>query len=258
MIHDEQWSSRCYSLSDSGEYISLKEFDGGVAWAAHVHADGLRFLKIFERISSGKIGEVAQSMGGQVLNRKFYDSVAWTVEVRPLPYLEVLMVLTLDPEFGNDFLTYYSKSALGQVPTEDIIAYSWVYTALLAWHGNKVLGGQEPKLAKEEMAQALLDERLKVFKYIDPETASRVAVKIGGRKSEVGGATWAVEKEPVPGFKITYALRGEKGEILYDEQVLEKFGYFHDFLWLYCNAIIRESRKILGEKLPKLSDSGIL
>jgi hypothetical protein len=245
-------------LSDSGDYISLKEFDGGQAWAAHVHADGLRFLNIFERLSSENIIEVAHSMGGQVSEKKFYESVAWAVQVRPLPYLEVLMVLTLDPEFGNDFLTYYSRSALGQVPTEDIIAYSWVYTALLAKDGTKVLGGQEPKFAKEEMAQALLDERLEVFKYIDSATITKVAEKIGGRRIEVDGAAWAVEKEPVPGFKITYALRAEKGEILYDSQVLEKFGYFHDFLWLYCNAIIRESRKILGDKLPKLSDSGIL
>jgi hypothetical protein len=245
-------------LSNPSEYISLKEFDGGQAWAAHVHADGLRFLKIFERLSSEKIVEVAHSMGGQVSDKKFYESVAWAVQVRPLPYLEVLMVLTLDPEFGNDFLTYYSKSALGQVPTEDIIAYSWVYTALLAWEGNRVLGGQEPKLAKEEMAQALLDERLKVFKYIDSGTVSKVAERIGGRRIEVDGATWAVEKEPVPRFKVTYVLRADKGEILYDRHVLERFGYFHDFLWLYCNAIIRESRKILGDKLPKLSESGIL
>jgi hypothetical protein len=245
-------------LSDSEEYISLKEFDGGQGWAAHVHADGLRFLKIFERLSSDKITEVAKSMGGQVSNKKFYESVAWAIQVRPLPYLEVLMVLTLDPEFGNDFLTYYSKSALGKVPTEDIIAYSWVYTAFLAREGNKALGGQEPKYEKEEMAQALLEERLKVFKYIDAQTANKVAETIGGRKSEIGGALWAVEKEPVPGFKITYVLRGEKGEILYDSEALRRFGYFHDFLWLYCNAVIRESRKILGDKLPKLSDSGIL
>jgi hypothetical protein len=245
-------------LSDSEEYVSLKEFDGGQSWAAHVHADGLRFLKIFERLSSDKIVEVARSIGGQVSNKKFYESVAWAVKVRPLPYLEVLMVLTLDPEFGNDFLTYYSRSALGNVPTEDIIAYSWVYAALLAREGNKVLGGQEAKYQKEEMAQALLEERLKVFKYIDLQTANKVAERIGGRKSVAVGALWAIEKEPVPGFKITYVLRGEKGEILYESEVLRRFGYFHDFIWLYCNAIIRESRKILGDKLPKLSDSGIL
>ncbi len=245
-------------MSDAGDYVSLKEFDGGERWSAHVHADGLRFLKVFERLSSDKIVEVARSLGGQVSDKKFYESVAWAVQVRPLPYLEVLMVLTLDPEFGNDFLTYYSRSALGKVPTEDIIAYSWVFTALLAREGNKVLGGQEPKYEKEEMAQALLEERLKVFKHIDPRTARKVAERIGGKSRDEEGAAWAVVKEPVPGFKITYALKGEKGEIVYDNEMLKRFGYFHDFLWLFCNVIIRESRKILGDKLPKLSASGIL
>jgi hypothetical protein len=245
-------------LSDLGQYVSLKEFDGGQGWAAKVHADGLRFMKIFEKLSGDKLKEVARTMGGEVVDKKFYETVTWSIQVRPLPFLEILMLLSLDPEFGNDFFTYYSRSALGQVPTEDIIAYSWVYTALLAREGNRVLGGQEPKYEKEEMAQALLEERLKVLKYIDPQTAGKVAERIGGKSREVEGAVWAVVKEPVPGFKITYVLKGEKGEIVYDSEVLRRFGYFHDFLWLYCNAIIRESRKMLGDKLPKLSASGIL
>jgi hypothetical protein len=215
-------------------------------------------MKIFENLAGDKLKEVARAMGGEVVDKKFYQSVTWSIRVRPLPYLEILMLLSLDPEFGNDFFTYYSRSALGQVPTEDIIVYSWVYMALLAREGNRILGGQEPKYEKEEMAQALPEERLKVFKYIDPRTARKVAEKIGGKSRDEEGAAWAVEKEPVPGFKITYALKGEKGEIVYNNEMLKRFGYFHDFLWLYCNAIIRESRKILGDKLPKLSSSGIL
>lgn len=250
--------SRCSLLSDLGQYISLKEFDGGTNWFPKVHADGLRFMKIFEKLSGDKLKEVARTMGGEVVDKKFYESVTWSIQVRPLPLLEILMLLSLDPEFGSDFFTYYSRSALGQVPTEDIIAYSWVYTALLGREGNRILGGQEPKYEKEEMTQALLEERLKVFKYIDPQTARIVAEKIGGKSKEVEGAAWAIEKEPVPEFVITYVLKGEKGEILYDSEMLRRFGYFHDFLWLYCNAIIRESRKILGDKLPKLSSSGIL
>jgi hypothetical protein len=197
-------------------------------------------------------------MGGEVVDKKFYENVAWTIQVRPLPYLKILLVLTLNPEFGNDFFTYYSRSALGESPTEDIIVYSWIYISLLAKESQKTLFGYEPAFEKEEMPQTSLDERLTMFRYIDPSTARKVAKEIGGRSVEIGGTAWAIEREPVPKFKITYLLRGEKGETVYDREMVEKFHYFHDFLWLYCNAIIRESRKMLGDKMPKLSASGIL
>jgi len=245
-------------LSELGDYVSLKEFDGGGGWYVRVHGDGLRHLKIFEKLQGDKLVQVARAVGGEVVDKKFYDNVAWSVKVHPLPYLEILLVLTLDPEFGNDFFTYYSRSALGEAPTEDIIVYSWIYISLLAREAQKVLYGQEPKFEKEEMAQAPLDERLRVFKHIDSSTAKKVAGKIGGRSIEVEGTTWAIEREPVPKFKITYLLKSEKGEILYDRGMVERFRYFHDFLWLYCNAIIRESRKILGDGVPRLSASGIL
>nr|MDO8134721.1 hypothetical protein [Candidatus Njordarchaeum guaymaensis] len=245
-------------MSELGDYVSLKEFDGSSGWYARVHSDGLRYMKIFEKLSGDRLKEVARALGGEVVDKKFYDNVAWTVQVRPLPYLQILMVLTLDPEFGNDFFTYYSRSALGESPTEDIIVYSWIFISLLAREAQKALYGQELKFEKEEMAKALLEERLRVFKYIDSSTARKVSEKIGGRSAEIGGATWAIEKEPVPKFNITYLLKGEKGEIIYDMEMVEKFHYFHDFLWLYCNAIIRESRKMLGDKIPRLSASGIL
>jgi hypothetical protein len=245
-------------LTELGDYVSLKEFDGGSGWYTRVHADGLRYMKVFERLSGEKLREVARAIGGEVVDKKFYDNVAWTIQVRPLPYLHILLVLTLDPEFGNDFFTYYSTSALSESPTEDIIVYSWIYISLLAREAQKILYGQELKFEKEEMAHAMLEERLRVFKHIDSSTARKVAGTIGGKSVEVGGAIWAIEKEPAPNFKITYMLKGEKGEIMYRKEMVERFHYFHDFLWLYCSAIIRESRKILGDRIPKLSASGIL
>lgn len=246
-------------MSELSDYVSLKEFDGGSSgWYNRVHADGLRFMKIFEKLSADKLTDVARAMGGEAVDTKFYDNVAWTIKVHPLPFLDVLMLLTLDPEFGNDFFTYYSRSALGKVPTEDIIVYSWVYTALLAWEAQKTLQEDEPKFEREEMAEAQIDERVKVFKYIDPLTARKVANVIGGRIKEAEGVTWAIEKEPIPKFKIVYVLRNQIAEVQYSRELLLKFKYCRDFLWLYCNAIIRESRKILGDKMPKLSASGIL
>jgi hypothetical protein len=246
-------------LTELSDYVSLKEFDGGSSgWYNRVHADGLRFIKIFERLTGNQLGDVARAMGGEIVNTKFYDDVAWTIKVRPLPFLDVLLLLTLDPEFGNDFFTYYSRSALGKVPTEDIIAYSWVYTALLAWEAQKTLRGEEPKFEREEMAEAQIDERVKIFKYIDPMTAQKVADIIGGKSKAVEGASWAIEKEAIPKFTIVYMLRNQIAEIRYSKEMLERFKYCRDFLWLYCNAIIRESRKILGDKMPTLSASGIL
>jgi hypothetical protein len=245
-------------LSDTGEFVSLKEFDGGTGWDARVHSDGLRFIKVFEQLSGEKLKEVVRAVGGEIVDRKLYESVAWSVKVRPLPYLEVLMVLSLDPEFGNDFFTYYSRSALGKVPTEDIIVYSWVFAALLAKEGKRVLNEQEFSSEKLEMAEAPIEERLRVLKYIDPATAKTVADAIGGKSKTFEGSSWAIEKEPVPGFKITYLLRGQNGEVIFDKGMLQKFIHFENFLWLYCNAIIRESRKILGDKIPRLSASGIL
>jgi hypothetical protein len=246
-------------LTELSDYVSLKEFDGGSSgWYNRVHADGLRFIKIFEKISVDQIGEVARTMGGEAVDTKFYENVAWTIKVRPLPFLDVILLLTLDPEFGNDFFTYYSRSALGKVPTEDIIAYSWVYIALLAWEAQRTLHGEEPKFEREEMAEAEIDERVKVFKYIDAMTARKVADTIGGRSKVVEGASWAIEKEAIPKFTIIYMLKNQIAEIHYSKDMMEKFKYCRDFLWLYCNAIIRESRKLLGDKMPRLSASGIL
>jgi hypothetical protein len=251
--------ARWHLVSGSGDYVSLKEFDGGRGWNVRVHADGLRFLPVFEKITVDQVAEVARSIGGQVQDIKFYDGVAWAVQVCPLPYLEVLMILALDPEFGNDFLTYYSRSALGRVPTEDIVVYSWTFAAILAGEARRVLGGSDPRQDREEMAQAVLDERLSVFTYIDAQTAKEVAERIGGRSIDVEGARWAIEKEPLPGLPITYLLRGETGEIQYDGEALARYSRMASyFLWLCCNAIIRESRSLLGDLLPKLSDSGIL
>lgn len=145
-------------MSDTGEFVSLKEFDGGTGWDARVHSDGLRFIKVFEQLSGEKLKEAVRAMGGEIVDRKLYESVAWSVKVHPLPYLEVLMVLSLDPEFGNDFYTYYSRSALGKVPTEDIIVYSWVFAALLAKEGKRVLNEQEFSSEKLEMAKAPIEK----------------------------------------------------------------------------------------------------
>ena len=263
---------------NSTNYITMKQFQGGWIWIKNLNESTNHILPIIENISLDIIQKLAEFLNGEVLPWQIFDDTQWVLRVNPLPDFILLYVFNFDEEFGSDLKIFFHKSSL-KVPTED--AYVWAeyfleFLGILAKHGiqtttqtdvrdelislPKLLDEVDPK-NKEKLWNDIIGQREVPLLKIDKKTAEQISkqlkVPLLSGKFQENKIQWGFKFALFKNFSIYTILSndGTKFEAYYSKNVLNfQTRRILFFTWLYCNAIIREARTILGDALPKLSD----
>jgi len=237
-------------LSNSGEYVTLKEFGSGCGWHPKVLGVAKNQMEIFEKITAEDAKKLAVKLGASFEDFKLYDT-EWTISFQPLPELKILFLLVADEEFGSEFYVYYDRNAV-KYPAEDALIFSLAYITLFPHAAEFLWTNKRRRLGTQIMEKRDINQHLAILKNITPDVAKMVAKKLGGEFKEVGG--WNITFMPITTLPITYEV-GNKTRILYDvdeAQWIPEVAYA--FRWLYLNTVVREARMISGDsKLPETS-----
>ncbi len=262
----------------SQNYITLKQFQGGWIWVKNINDATNQILSYLEKISHDEIARIADVLNGELLSWKIFDDTQWVLRIIPIPYFVLLYVFNNDEEFGSALKLFFHKSSL-RVPTEDAYVWAEYFLEFLGYFAKNGLGSTMIKqdspdvISLTELLEAveptnknkiwndIIGQREIPLLKIDSKTAELISKQLNiqylsGTWHE-NQIQWGFKFDLLKNFSI-YAILledGTKFETFYSKNVLHfQTRRILFFTWLYCNAIIREARLILGDKLPKLSE----
>ncbi len=256
----------------------MKQFQGGWIWTKNLNESTNQILPLLENTPLEKMQKIADFLNGEILPWQIFDDTLWVFRVTPLPDFILLYVFNFNEEFGSALKIFFYKTSL-KVPTED--AYVWAeyyleFLGILAKHGieapiimdvrdelislPELLDEVDPK-NKDKIWNDIIGQREVPLLKIDKKTAEQISNQLNvtflSGKFQEKEIQWGLKFALFKNFSIILALSQDftKFEAYYTKNVLKfQTRRILFFTWLYCNAIIREARTILGDALPKLSD----
>ncbi|MFX1451432.1 MAG: DUF3786 domain-containing protein [Promethearchaeota archaeon] len=262
---------------DHSKFIKLTNFSGGWIWVSHVNEHINKLLPLLDAISKEKLKEIWLIIGAEEKPWKPYEDTVFCVIISPLPDFIILLVFNKgDEEFPSELKVFYDKKSLS-VPTEDAYVFTEIYLELIRQIAKSEniliietqdiislgdLAEKHPNLEREKILHDIIGQRFEPITYIDQKTAKAIADSLEidflpdwkHEKSE-----WALEFKLFQDLSIFYIKYSQKAssnlKIYYHVSVLKyNLEIIMNFSWLFLNAIIREGRKILGDKMPKISE----
>ncbi|MHA1426909.1 MAG: DUF3786 domain-containing protein [Candidatus Helarchaeota archaeon] len=232
---------------NSANYITLRQFQGGWIWLKNINNTSSRIIPILQQLSSTQVEQIAELLKGESLPWQIFDDTQWVIRLIPLPDFIILIVFNSDEEFGSALKIFYHRSSLA-IPTEDTYVFTEIFLEFLA------------KLAKDRLLKGDTHESGEEL-ISDKETAEQISKSLeiaffagDWRDDQV---LWGLKFEILDNLHLFISLPKDKKkiQIYYSRNVLNfDSRRILFFVYLYCNAIIREARKILGDALPKLSE----
>ncbi len=263
---------------ESANYITLRQFQGGWIWLKNIDEASTRIIPVLHQLSLENVRRIAEALNAEVLPWKIFDNTQWVIRITPLPDFIILIVFNHDEEFGSDLKIFYHRSSL-QVPTEDAYVFTEIFLEFLGTLAKSALIKTEfehksdeiirlsdllariDPSTKEKMWNDLVGQREVPLLQIDKDTASMISEILKAQFStgvwQNIKIDWGIQFKILRNLELYIVLPEEKTRInvYYSKNVLNfDFRWVLFFVYLYCNAIIREARKILGDALPKLSD----
>ncbi|MHA1379588.1 MAG: DUF3786 domain-containing protein [Candidatus Helarchaeota archaeon] len=262
---------------DFSNFIKLTNFSGGWVWVSHINQKIRMLLPYLEKISKEKLHEIWELIRAEEKPWKPYPDIEFCVLIKPISNFGFLLIFRRgDEEFPSELITYYEKTSL-EVPTEDAYVFSEVYLELIIQIAKaqniliidtpdlitlRDLADKHPDLEKEKVYHDIIGQRFEPLKVIDQKTAEKIASKLNINYISEWGidkAIWVLEFNILEDLSIYYVLcykdSGLDMKIYYNASVLKYEPFIiTNFSWLFLNAIIREGRKILGDKMPKISE----
>ncbi|MFX1295921.1 MAG: hypothetical protein ACFFD2_13855 [Promethearchaeota archaeon] len=263
---------------NSTDYITLKQFQGGWIWIKNINAISNQILQTLQRLSTEEVRSITDLLNGDVLPWPIFDDTRWVIRFVPLPDFIILIVFNYNVEFGSALRIFYHKSSL-IVPTEDAYVFTEIFLRLLESFAKDGIAKttstqfqddlislhdllkQVDPINKEKIWNNLIGQREAPLLKIDKTTAKQISKNL---KIEFFTGTWQNKKLEwglkfiiLKNLSLYAILTNSKTEfqIIFTKNILNyKSHRILFFTWLYCNAIIREARLILGDILPKLSD----
>lgn len=262
---------------DFSKFIKLTNFSGGWIWVSHVDEKIKNLLPCLETISKEKLQEIWNIIGAIEKPWKPYTDTEFCVLINPIPDFKFLLIFNRgDEEFPSELKTFYEKSSLA-VPTEDAYVFSETYLELItqiAEAENIIiietpdlislgdLADKYPDLDREIIIHDIIGQRFEPLKYIDKLTAEKIAPSLKVNvvhEWEYDNSEWTIEFKLFQDLSIFYVKYWENSKlnlkIYYHISVLKyDLQIITNFSWLFLNAIIREGRKLLGDKMPRISE----
>ena len=235
--------------------MTLKQFGAGCGWHPKVIAYAKNRMEIFEKITAEHAKMLAAEFGASFEVFTLYDT-EWSVSFEPLPDLRIIFLLVADEEFGNEFYVYYNRNAAEKYPAEDALIFSLAYITLFPHEAEFLWTNKRRRLETQIMEKRDINQLLATLRGITPGIAKKIASKLGGEFKE-NSEGWSLIFTPILTLPITYEVNN-KTRILFDVDKAQWIPeVMYAFKWLYLNAVIRETRKLMGEPLPETSSCSL-
>ncbi|MBD3230123.1 MAG: hypothetical protein GF329_18235 [Candidatus Lokiarchaeota archaeon] len=258
------------------QLVTMKQFEGGWIWLKNIKLFSQKAVNAIEdKMNSYEIKKISDIIKGVIINDwKIYDDTKWVISIETFPDSYILIIYNKNEEFGSEIRLFFNKHFLETVPTEDAYCFIELYLKTIVSvieHpeitttkiSGDILSIDElleivDKKNKEKLKNEILEIRKKVINKIPDELMIGIAEKLNAKYVEQSWSGqeihWGLIFEPLSGVKINYTYDQDGFQIYYTMMALKfEARDVLFFTWLYCNAIIREARKIMGENLPKLS-----
>ncbi|MHA1313200.1 MAG: DUF3786 domain-containing protein [Candidatus Helarchaeota archaeon] len=261
-------------------FIRLEDFQGGRIWTANIERFKSKLLAVIKEndVSMEMLDDIFDVILADKKPWKPYEDTEWVISIKPFPYFEIIMIYNEEDEeegFPAELRIFYSKSSL-KVPTEDTYVLTQLYLEFMEifCRTGIVIIDTEDLISLEKYAEAhedlepekvlwdIIGQRFQPIEVIGGKTAALIAPKIGSefltKWEREPNVEWVLRKKVFLDLDIYYVkyVEGNKRKlrmyysisvIRYDARLMTFFG------WIFLNGIIREARKILGDKMPKIS-----
>jgi len=135
---------------DKSTLIGLAAFEGGSVHEELVKRAMAFRVRIIKQLASSEVAQVADYMGGRLVDCKIDEATAWTLRVHPFDGFEIYYFLQkYAPEFEDNIHVMYSKDALElRLPGEDVASLTILFANALVYCARKILGRELPRISR--------------------------------------------------------------------------------------------------------------
>jgi len=135
---------------DKSTLIGLPAFEGGSVHEGLVKRAMALRVQIVKQFTPSEISQVADYMGGRMIDCKIDEATAWTLGLRPFDRFEIYYFLQkYAPEFEDNIHVMYSRDALEiGLPGEDVASLTIIFANAVIYCARKVLGRDLPKISR--------------------------------------------------------------------------------------------------------------
>jgi len=135
---------------DKSTLIGLPAFEGGSVHEGLVKRAMALRVQIVKQFTPSEISQVADYMGGKLVDCKIDEATAWTLGLRPFDRFEIYYFLQkYAPEFEDNIHVMYSRDALEiGLPGEDVASLTIIFANAVIYCARKVLGRDLPKISR--------------------------------------------------------------------------------------------------------------
>jgi len=135
---------------DKSTLIGLSAFEGGSVHEGLVKRAMALRVQIIKHLTPTEIAQIAEYMGGRLVDCKIDEATAWTLGLRPFDGFEIYYFLQkYAPEFADNIHVMYSKDALEiGLPGEDVASLTILFANAVIYCARKILGRELPKISR--------------------------------------------------------------------------------------------------------------
>jgi len=135
---------------DKSTLVGLAAFEGGSVHEGLVKRALAFRVRIIRELISSEVAQVANYMGGRLVDCKIDEATDWTLALRPFATFEIYFFLQrYAPEFEDSIQVMYPKEALEiGLPGEDVATLTILFANAIVYCARKILGRELPKVSR--------------------------------------------------------------------------------------------------------------
>ena len=135
---------------DKSSLVGLAAFEGGSVHEELVKRAMAFRVQIIKQLTSIEVAEVANYMGGRLVDCKIDEATAWTLGLRPFAEFEIYYFLQrYAPEFEDSIHVMYPREALEiGLPGEDVATLTILFANAVVYCARKVLRRELPRISR--------------------------------------------------------------------------------------------------------------
>jgi len=135
---------------DKSTLVGLAAFEGGSVHEGLVKRALAFRVRIIRELTSSEVAQVANYMGGRLVDCKIDEATDWTLSLRPFAAFEIYYFLQrYAPEFEDSIQAMYPREALEiGLPGEDVATLTILFANAVVYCARKILGRELPKISR--------------------------------------------------------------------------------------------------------------
>ncbi|MHA1268363.1 MAG: DUF3786 domain-containing protein [Candidatus Helarchaeota archaeon] len=264
-----------YKQINPKKLVSMRQFEGGWIWVKNIDEFSKIAISSIEKNDNYDLNIIVDILNGKLIKDwKLYSDTEWIIYINPFLDIYLLFIYNKNEEFGSEIKVFFNKKFLDEIPTEDAYCIVELYLKQLNFLINSpelikmritgdIISIDElleivNKSNKEKLKYEILEIRSDILKKIPFDIITKIGINLNGKV--INGnwnnikIDWGLIFSPLRDVEIYIIFIRGSIQVYYSSMALKfQSRDILFFTWLYCNAIIREARKIMGDKIPKLS-----